>query len=576
MSFDISAIPHEFPRRFLPKNAEFNTPDGVAKYFDTLHSRQLRSKKDLEDWLSDESELGSALAEEQTVRYIRMTCQTDDPAREKAYLDFVENLEPIIKKKMFELDKQFLEAKPRKELPHDRFWVLNRQRENNVALFREENIELEKEETILGQKYQKTTGAWTVSYDGKERTMQQMAQYLEETDRSVREKTWTLAEKRRAKDRDDLDKLYDEMLVLRARIAKNAGFDNYRDYMFKRLNRFDYTPKDCFNYHLAVEKHIVPLMRQIDERRARNLGVSTLRPWDLVVDSKGRKPLRPFKDSAELVQGVKRVFTKVHPDLAKNFDEMARLNLLDLDSRKGKAPGGYNSELMEIRLPFIFMNSVGRETDLRTLLHESGHAFHVFATRNANLHWMYRERGVPIEFAEVASQGMDFIAGEHLEGVFYDHDEAMRSMQENAESTIRLLAWVATIDAFQHWVYTNPGHSIEQRREQWVKLKERFGGGESYAGYEDVWRSRWQRQLHLYLVPFYYIEYGIALLGALGIWTRYRKDPAGALKAYMHSLTFGGSKPLPELFKSAGVPFDFGPSTVEPYAKELGSVLMKN
>ena len=517
------------------------------------------------------------MSEEQTVRYVRMTCQTDDPVREKAYLDFVENLEPVIKKKLFELDKKFLSAKPRQDLPREQYWVLNRQRENNVALFREENIELEKEETILGQKYQKTTGAWTVTYDGKERTMQQMAQYLEETDRAVREKTWKLTEERRARDRGALDELYDEMLALRARIAQNCGFDNYRDYMFRKLNRFDYTPKDCVTYHEAVEKHIVPLMRKMDERRAHKIGVSPLRPWDLAVDPEGRRPLRPFKSTAELASGCKKIFEKVHPALARDFDQMIRLSLLELESRKGKAPGGYNSELMEVRLPFIFMNSVGRDIDLRTLLHESGHAFHVFATRNANLHWMYRERGVPIEFAEVASQGMDLIAGDHLEGIFYNHEEAMRSMRENAESIVRLLAWVATIDAFQHWVYTNPGHSVERRRDQWDKLKQRFGGGESYrGGYEDVWQSRWQRQLHLYLVPFYYIEYGIALLGALGLWTRYRKDPAGALKAYMNSLTLGGSKPLPELFKSAGVPFDFGPRTVEPYAKELGSVLMKD
>ena len=528
----------------------------------------------MEEWLRDESEFASALSEEQTLRYIRMTCQTDDPVREEAYLEFVEKFEPVVKRGMFELDKKFLSSKPRKELPHDKFWVLNRQRENNVALFREENVELEKEETKLGQRYQKITGAWTVTYDGSEKTVQQMAQYLDQTDRGVREKTWKLTEERRSKDWEVLDKLYDEMLAVRKKIASNAGFDNFRDYMFGKLNRFDYSPKDCLRYHEAIEAHIVPLMRQIDEARRAKLEIEPLRPWDLNVDPEGRKPLRPFKNSLELVNGCTRIFETIHPDLARNFRIMAKFNLLDLESRKGKAPGGYNSELMEVRFPFIFMNSVGRESDLRTLLHESGHAFHVFATRKTDLHYQYREHGIPIEFAEVASQAMDLMGGEHLKGIFYDEEEARRSRREHAESVVKLLAWVATIDAFQHWVYTNPGHSVEDRRDYWAGLRKRFGGGDSYAGYEDIWRSRWQRQLHLYLVPFYYIEYGIALLGALGIWTRYKRDPEGALDAYIHALALGGSKPLPELFKAAGVPFDFGPGTVEPHARELRSILI--
>ena len=573
MSLDYSTLPHEYPRKFVAKNVDLADPVRLRELFASLQTRLVGSKKDLERWLEDESELASAIVEEQTIRYIRMTCQTDDPAREKAYLDFVEHAEPEVKIGSFELDKKYLSTGPRKQLSPHHYFVLDRMRENSAALFREENVELEKEETKLGQKYQKITGSMTVTYDGSEKTMQQIARYLEETDRSVREKTWKLAEERRLRDRDVLDELYDELLVLRGRIAKNAGFDNYRDYIFRKLARFDYTPEKCFQYHEAVEKHIVPLMREVDEERRDKLAVSPLRPWDLLVDPEGKPPLRPFKTASELIQGSKRALERVHPDFARDFNRMAELNLLDLESRKGKAPGGYNSELMEVRFPFIFMNGVGRDTDLRTLLHESGHAFHVFATRNANFHFLYREHGIPVEFAEVASQAMELIAGEHLEGIFYNRQEAKRSMREHVVDTVKLLAWVATIDAFQHWIYTTPGHSREERREQWVKLRERFGGLESYDGYEDVWRSRWQRQLHLYLVPFYYIEYGIAMLGALGIWTRYRRDRKGAIESYRRALSLGGSIPLPELFKTAGVPFDFGPKTVEPYARELRTIL---
>ncbi len=573
MSFEYSRLPHQYPRRFVPKEVDLADPVKLRNLFESLQNRPLGSRGDLERWLEDESELASAIAEEQSLRYIRMTCQTDDESREKAYLDFVERAEPEVKLGLFELDKKYLAARSRKELPQDKYFVLDRRRENSAALFREENVELEKEETKLGQKYQKITGATTVTYDGSEKTMQQMARYLEETDRGVREKTWKLSEERRLKDRDTLDEIYDELLGLRAKIAKNAGFDNYRDYIFKKLARFDYTPENCFKYHEAVEKHIVPLIRAIDEERAEKIGESPLRPWDLLVDPEGKPPLRPFKTATELVEGCKQIFSKMHADFARDFGRMAAMSLLDLESRKGKAPGGYNTELMEVRFPFIFMNGVGRDTDLRTILHESGHAFHVFATRNTNLHFLYRGEGVPTEFAEVASQAMELMAGEHLEGTFYDRERAKRSMREHLVDSVKLLAWVATIDAFQHWVYTNPGHSSEERREFWVKLKQRFGGLESYEGYEDMWESRWQRQLHLYLVPFYYIEYGIAMLGALGLWTRYRRDRKGAIDSYRRSLTLGGSRPLPELFKTAGVPFDFGPGTVEPYARELGSIL---
>lgn len=573
MSFDYSTLPHEYPRKFLPKKMDLADPAKLKEYFGSLRKRPLVSRNDLDKWLADESELASAIVEEQSLRYIRMTCQTDDATREKAYLDFVEHVEPELKHGLFELDRKYLASEARKELSRDLYFVLDRRRENSAALFREENVELEKDDTKLGQKYQKITGAMTVFYDSSEKTMQQMARYLEETDRSVREKTWLLSEERRLKDRDALEGLYDGLIVLRGRIAKNAGFDNYRDYVFRKLSRFDYTPEDCLRYHEAVEKHIVPLIREIDEERRDKLGVDPLRPWDLVVDPEDRPPLRPFKTASELTQGCIRVFERMHPDFTRNFRRMSELKLLDLESRKGKAPGGYNYELMEVRFPFIFMNGVGRDTDIRTILHESGHAFHVFATRNTNLHFLYRGENIPTEFAEVASQAMELMAGEHLEGIFYNHEEFERSRREHLVDTVKLLPWVATIDAFQHWVYTHPGHSREERREYWVKLKERFGGQENYEGYEDVWRSRWQRQLHLYLVPFYYIEYGIAMLGALGIWTRYRKDPKGAIEAYRQALAFGGSRPLPELFKAAGVSFDFGPKTVEPYASELRTIL---
>jgi oligoendopeptidase F len=496
-------------------------------------------------------------------------------------LEFVENIEPVVKKRVFDLDRKYLTVPSRKELPSEYYSVLDRRVENNVSIFREENVELEKEETKLGNEYQKITGSMTVMYNGKEHTMQQMARYLEETDRRVREETWRLVETRRLKDHEKLDELYDQLISLRGMIAQNAGFDNYRDYMFRKLGRFDYTPEDCFRYHDAVAKYIVPLIRENDKERMTKLGVDPLRPWDIGssgsgsggVDPNGRTPLRPFQNANELVERCLKVFDRTDKEFANDFRRMVELKLLDLESRKGKAPGGYNSELYEARLPFIFMNAVGRDQDMRTLLHESGHAFHVFETRKQNMLYMYRSEALPMEFAEVASQAMEFLAGEHLEGTFYDKLDNQRIRGEHIIDALRLLPWVATIDAFQHWVYTHPGHSRQERTDYWLKLRRRFGGLESYEGFEESARYRWQRQLHLYLVPFYYIEYGIALLGALGVWLNYRKDPKKAIENYKKALRLGGSRPLPELFNTAGVPFKFGEETIRPYAQELGTLL---
>lgn len=573
MAFDRSRLPHDYPRRFLPGGIDLADPAELKRLFDELENQRIESRGELERWLSCESELSAALFEEQAFRYILMTCQTDDPAREKDYIYFIEKIEPEVKVRSFALDRKYLASPARKDLPRDSYTVLDRKKENSVALFRPENVELEKEEKKLAQRYQKITGAMTVFYDGRERTMQQMALYLDQPEREVREKAWILVQERRLSDRESINELFEETITVRQGIARNAGFQNYRDYAFRSKERFDYTPEDCFRFHQAVEQHIVPLSRALDKERERKLRVKPLRPWDLIVDPDGRPPLRPFKTATELAQGCARILEALRSEFGRNFRRMADLKLLDLESRPGKAPGGYNYELSELRLPFIFMNAVGRDMDMRTLLHESGHASHTFATRDSDFHFLLRGEKIPAEFAEVASMAMELLGGEHLEGTFYNNQDAVRSKREHLIGIVKGLGWIATIDAFQHWVYTNPGHSSDEREEFWLKLHTRFGGIESWEGYENILRSFWQRQLHLFEYPFYYIEYGIAQLGALGLWTRYLKDGRAAVEAYKRALALGGSKPLPELFRAAELPFDFGPETIEPYAQQLKAAL---
>lgn len=570
MALELSRLPQPYPRRFVPQNADMGDWAQIEPLLDELERRSPTNGQELEQLLLDFSELASAIYEEGAVRRIRMTCQTDNEEYKRAFLHFVENIEPKLKPRVHQFRVKYVQTAARKELPQARYFVFDRSTANAVELFREENVPLETEATKLGQQYQTISGAQTVTFEGREQTLQQMAKYLEETDRTLRQSAWEKAEERRLQDRDALNSLYDKLIGIRQQIAQNAGFANYRDYIFRARERFEYTPEDCFGYHQAVERHIVPLMRHLQRQRQEKLRVKELRPWDLAVDVENRPPLRPFQSAQELIDGCQQIFARLDSELAEQFRQMAELNLFDLESRKGKAPGGYQATLAERRLPFIFMNAVGRDGDLRTMLHESGHAFHTMATRSDPF-WPYRH--APTEFAEVASMSMELLSKPHWT-VFYNTEDAQRSAQEHLRGIVTLLAWVATIDAFQHWVYTHPKHTVSEREAHWLELRRRFGGIESWAGYEDVQKNFWQRQLHLYLYPFYYIEYGIAQLGALQLYARAKKNPQEALLAYKRALALGGSRSLPELFAAAGLTFDFGETTVRQAAELLRSELL--
>ncbi len=570
MVFDYSKLPRDFPRRYVPPDMPF-TWESLSPLFDELRTRPIGSKAELERWIADEDELNAVVYERKALATVNYSRQTDDEGFKRAYTDFVQELEPHIKLASFELVKKYVSSPARKELAPIKYLTTDRVRENAARIFREANVTLEKEDAELVGKYQSTTGAMTIPFRGEERTLQQMSKFQEETDRSLREEAWRLSTGRLLRDAQRLDEIYDGMIKVRSAIAKNAGFQSYRDYIFFQKNRFDYTPEDCLRFHDAIEKHFVPLSREIDEERVRKLSLDRLMPWDLVVDPAGRPPLAPFSSAQELVAGCARIFRKVDSQFSKYFDRMTELELRDLESRKGKAPGGYQDEFSEIRLPFIFMNAAKRDGDVRTLLHESGHSFQAFLMRDAGLPFYNSSQNIPPEVAEVASTSMELIGGEHLEGTFYGPEDARRSNKEEVVTMVKLFTWVATIDSFQHWVYTSPRHSAAERAEAWSRIFRRFSGLESYDGLEQALRYRWQRQLHLYQYPFYYIEYGIATLGALGIWLRYRRDPEGAIASYKHALSLGNSRTLPELFQAAELPWNFGPRVVEAYSRELRS-----
>lgn len=539
---------------FVPADIDATKWDTLQPYYQQLQDRVFKCSGCIQQFLLDRSELDAAAAEAGSNLYIAMTCNTEDEEAKKAFLCFVEEVEPELKKIGFELNKKVVQSEHVQDLDKERFGVLLRDWKTDVEIFREENVPLQTEDTKLGQEYSELCGAMMVDFDGEERTLPQMGIYQQNQDRSVREDAWRGVTDRLLKDRDAIDGIFDKMVSNRNQTAKNAGFAEYRGYMFDVKHRFDYTPEDCVAFHEAIEESCMPIVRKLAQERKDALGVETLRPWDLAVDPHGHAPLQPFDSADDLIEKTSKLFHRMDSSLGDMFDTMQDGGYsLDLASRKGKAPGGYQASRDRQRKPFIFMNAAGLPRDLDTMVHEAGHAFHYMLCRHDDLVWY---RGAPLEFAEVASMSMESIAYPFLDE-FYSPTEIKRAIRKHLEGIVSTLPWVATIDAFQHWIYLNPNHTRQERTAQWLELGERFGGAVDWSGLEAVKESAWHRQLHPFEVPFYYVEYGIAQLGALQMWLKYRENPEAAIAAYKNGLALGASKPLPVLFESAGLKFDF-------------------
>ena len=533
--------------------------DELQPIYQEFLDREIVSAEALESWLLELGRFDAYVGETGSMLYVDMTCDTENEEVKQAYLDFVEQVQPELAKVGDLLNRKLAESPYADELDSVEYNVLLRDTRMGIALFREENIALGTELTKLGQRYNEICGAMTVQFDGEERTMQQMGKYLQVNDREVRESAYRAVGERRFQDAEEIDELYDKMIALRHQVAKNAGYENFRDYTFDSKRRFDYTPADCEAFQTAIEEICVPLMREIDGERRDALGLKELRMWDMGHDVQGRNPLQPFTEVEEMVAGTSRMFHRLSPELGEFFDSLRDGTSLDLESRKGKAPGGYQLQRDHSRKPFIFMNATGLQRDLETMVHEAGHAFHsIYADEIPLVDY----RSAPIEFCEVAAMSMELLTHDFLDE-FYSSDDANRAVREHLEGIVSILAWIATIDAFQHWIYTNPRHSKEERHQQWLDLGDRFGSNLDWTGFEEWRKVGWQRQLHLFSYPFYYIEYGIAQLGALQLWLQYRKNPQTALDNYAKSMRLGGSRPLPELFQAGKMSFDLGNSTVQ-------------
>jgi oligoendopeptidase F len=562
---------------FLPANLDCSDFANLQPLYEDLLNRPLDSVKALSQWLADFSALTEAVSEYGSRTYIDKACHTDDKAIESKYLSFIENVSPKIQPLYFELQKKYLACEHTSALDQSNFGTLDREWRTDVGLFRQENIPLRTDEAKLVSEYDKLNGSMTVLFDGVERTLPQLAKYSEQTDRALRQRAWEAAEAKRMEQKQTLDDLFDKLLSNRQQQAINAGDKDYRQHAWKSRYRFDYTPQDCESFAEAVEATCTPLVRELDRKRRAALKVPTLRPWDLSVDVLGRGPLTPFfqEEILSFVERTTRVIERVSPRLAKQFQTLRMGTHLDLESRSGKRPGGFQSSLEQSRQPFIFMNATGRQADVETLLHEAGHAFHYIASSTIEPIFT---RHAPLEFCEVASMSMELLTADALD-VFYDTSVDQGSAHARAkrilyEGILRIFPWIAVVDSFQHWLYTHPGHSQTSRQDAWLNITGRLMSSEvDWSGYEISRKYLWQRQVHIFNYPFYYIEYGIAQLGALQLWMNYQRDPEGAIEHYLKGLALGGTRPLPDLFAAAGVRFDLSRATLEPLMQELGRQL---
>ena len=552
-------------RNYLPASLAISQWSDVEKYFLELLKRPVESAEELWSWMKDRSELETVLQEDLGWRYIKMSCDTANEEFKNSFNYFVAEIQPKIAPLSNDLDHKLISSHFINQLNYPGLEIYLRQVRKRIEIYRDENINLFADLQQQEQEYSVITGAMTVEVDGKELTLQQAANFLREPDRQKRELVYRKIANRRIADREKLDELFNKLVKLRHQIALNAGFPNFRDYMFAALGRFDYTPEDCFAFHQSVGEEVVPICDVIDERHRKELNIDRLRPWDTEAEPLGNKPLNPFSNAEELVQKTISCFKQLDPFLAKCIEALDKSKRFDLESRKGKAPGGYNYPLYESGLPFIFMNSTNTLRDLVTMVHEGGHAVHSIVTKDLEL---VDYKSCPSEVAELASMSMELMSMEHWDEFFKNEKELLRAKKQHLQKILDILPWIAAVDAFQHWIYTNHDHTAEERRQAWKNIYIKFSGNAvDWDGLEEFRDNLWQSQLHIFEVPFYYIEYGMAQLGAIALWRNFKQDPAKAMKGYLAALSLGYTKTIGDIYKTAGIRFDFTKS----YINELSS-----
>lgn len=550
-------------RIFLPTDLVFESWEQLQPWYQQLEVDQPDSSEQLKTWLRKWNELNALLEEDLAWKYIRMTCNTANDTIREAYESFIRDILPKVTIQNERLQRKYHDNSYRKELTQPEYQIFDRNLLKDLELFREINIPIQTEISSKAQEFGAISGAMSIEHEGNTLTIPQANALLEEHDRTLRETIWRKVADRRKQDSQRLHVLLDELSELRTLEAKQADYPSFTEYKFQQLGRFDYSIADCLKFHESVEKVIKPIYESLMAERKSRLQLDSLRPWDIAVDIYGNSPLKPFEKAEDLIGKAVVLFKKIRPELAEMLLTLNEMGQLDLESRAAKAPGGYNHPLSETGAPFIFMNAAGTQDDMNTLMHEAGHAFHSFLTHPLELNEF---KNTPSEIAELASMSMELISSSEW-GIFYpDEHELVRARIDHLGNCLSLLCWVATVDSFQHWLYSNPGHSHTEREQAWINCYKRFQGDcIDWSGLENELATSWQRQLHIYEVPFYYIEYGLAQLGALGVWKNYLNNPTQAIEQYLNALKLGYTRSIPEVYQAAGVQFDFS----ENYIREV-------
>lgn len=569
MQVTSSDLPKRKARCFLSEDFMIDKWENIQPYYQKLLDQPINSFEEFYDWLKKMDETNAVIAEQARWLMIKGTCNTTDKDIQEKYSQFIKNINPHLTEYNNKISLKLIASPYLAQLDDKVFMTFVRGLRSKVALFREKNLPIQTTMKLAEKEYGKIIGAMTITIDDEELTLPQARQLLMDKNRAFRKEAFLKTQERQLVEKEKLNDLFSRLVKFRNQIALNADFDNFRDYKFADLGRFDYTPEDCFGLHEAVGKEIVPLVKELHLLRKEKLGFDTLKPWDTSIDIWGKAPLKPFKDSKELVAKTIECLSKIRPVFGKYLATMEKMGHLDLESRKGKAPGGYNCPLPETGIPFIFMNAVGTARDLTVMVHEGGHAIHSFLSHAQPFSFLKR---TPSEVAELASMTMELFSMEHW-NIFYSDEQALiRAKITQLTKVISSLPWMMTIDKFQHWLYTHPNHTSEEREKAWLAIQGKFSTKiVDWSGLEEFKTIGWQKQLHLFEVPFYYIEYSMAQLGAIAMWKQFRENREQAIENYISALKLGYSAPIGKIYETAGIDFNFS----KEYVSELGQFVMK-
>ena len=563
MEHQLIAPPSTLGRVFISDDIDMNDWASLSPYYDDLLSRSVKNVLEFEKWLNDKDELEGAISDFSARLYISMTCDTTNKDIEEKYLHFIDQIESNLLPVSHRINEKVEEFSKIDGVDQKKYLTYFREVKEQLRIYREENDQLITQIKVKQKEFSNISGLMTVEIDNEEKTLQQASLELSSNNRDRRKHIFDKIVARRAKDKDALNNLFDKLLAMRNQIALNAGFENYRDYKFADLGRFEYNADDCKEFHHSIQQEVVPFVNEFMNKRKENLDIIDFKPYDTNADFYGKGALKPFRDDKDLIAKTIKCFNQLDPYFGECIQKLDDLGHLDLVSRKGKSPGGYNCPLFETGAPFIFMNAVGSVSDLTTMVHEGGHAIHSFLTNDLEI---LAFKSFPSEVAELASMTMELFSMEHWDIFFDNEDDLKRAKLKQLERVLDVLPWVATVDAFQHWIYENPTCNAEERKDAWVAIFSKYDNKVvDWTGYETTFENYWQKQGHIFQVPFYYIEYGIAQLGAIAMWRQFKQNREQAIENYKKALSLGYQKTISEIYQTAGIKFDFS----QAYIKEL-------